>query len=363
MIDFERTMDEIIDEAHHRQEMKLIKEQVAGGKSIILFGAGNCGHIVYRFLKQEGIPVAAFCDNKLAGRVDDDTSLSIIGVEDLAAEPKRFFILISVADEPVYQKIHAQLMELGIDRSQCLFMENYIERIPVDFLIRNRKKYKEVFDSLADEISRKVYMHRIKRVFLLSDISHVMSPAEEQYFDQIVGLTDQEVFVDCDAYIGDTAMEFIQRVNGKYRQIYMFEAEPSKYGQIQKNLMRQQYKLYPYGVWSENKVLCFDADGSSASKVSGHGTGIEVKVVALDNVDFGETPTFIKMDIEGAEKEALLGAKNMISEFHPKLAICVYHRWEDLFELPLLIKEFYPDYRLYIRHYSNRFAETVCYAI
>lgn len=83
MIDFERTMDEIIDEAHHRQEMKLIKEQVAGGKSIILFGAGNCGHIVYRFLKQEGIPVAAFCDNKLAGRVDDDTSLSIIGVEDL----------------------------------------------------------------------------------------------------------------------------------------------------------------------------------------------------------------------------------------------------------------------------------------
>lgn len=363
MIDFEKEIDGIIDETHHRREMEIIKEQAAGGKSIILFGAGNCGHIVYRFLEKEEVPVAAFCDNKLAGSLDEETNIRIIGVEELITDPQSFLIVITVADKPVYQKIYAQLMESGFDRSQCLFMENYIERIPVDFLIKNRKKYKEVFDLLADDLSREIYIERIKRVFLLSDISHVMAPATEQYFDEKVELTEQEVFVDCGAYIGDTAMEFIQRVNGKYRQIYMFEAEASKFGQIQENLKGYRYKLYPYGVWSDNRELCFDADGSSASKVSDNGDGVQIEVVALDNIKFEETPTFIKMDIEGAEKEALLGAKDMISEYHPKLAICVYHRWEDLFELPLLIKEFNPDYKLYIRHYSDHFAETVCYAI
>lgn len=363
MLDFEKEIDGIIDEAHHRREMEIIKEQAAGGKSIILFGAGNCGHIVYRFLAKEEVPVAAFCDNKLAGSFDEETNIRIIGVEELTADPENFFIVITVADKPVYQKIYAQLMNSGFDGSQCLFMENYIERIPVDFLVKNRKKYKEVFDLLADEMSREIYIERIKRVFLLSDISHVMASATEQYFDEKVELTEQEVFLDCGAYIGDTAMEFIQRVNGKYRQIYMFEAEVSKFGQIQENLKGYRYKLYPYGVWSDNRELCFDADGSSASKVSDNGEGMQIEVVALDNIEFEETPTFIKMDIEGAEKEALLGAKNMISEYHPKLAICVYHRWEDLFELPLLIKEFSPDYRLYIRHYSDHFAETVCYAI
>lgn len=363
MLDFDKVTDEITDRAHHRQEIAIIKEQAAMGKNIILFGAGNCGHIVYRFLLEEGVRVEAFCDNKLAGSIDRDTNVRIIGVEEMKADPDNFFILITVADKPVYQKIYAQLIELGFDRKQCLFMENYIERIPIDFLVRNRKKYKEVFDSLADEISREIYMERIKRVFLLSDISHIMRPASEQYFDEKVGLTEQEVFLDCGAYIGDTAMEFIKRVNGKYRQIYLFEAEASKFGQIQKNLAGHTYKLYPYGVWSDNQRLNFDADGTSASKVSENGKGIQVEAAALDNINFDEIPTFIKMDIEGAEKEALLGARRVISEYHPKLAVCVYHKWGDLFELPLLIKEFYPGYRLYIRHYSDHFAETVCYAL
>lgn len=363
MIDFEKTIDEIIEGARHRRKIEIIKEQAAVGKSIILFGAGNCGHIVYRFLEEEGVPVAAFCDNKLSGNTDAETNIQIIGAEDMKADPKEFFIVISVADEPVYQNIYTQLMELGVDKSQCLFMENYIERIPVDFLVRNREKYRAVFNLLADEMSRKIYIERIKRVFLLTDISHIMSPAKEQYFDEKVELTEQEVFVDCGAYIGDTAMEFIRRVKEKYRQIYMFEAESSKFGQIRENLMEYRYQLYPYGVWSENKILYFDADGSSASKVSDNENGMQVEAVALDKVGFEEIPTFIKMDIEGAEKEALMGAKNIISRYHPKLAICIYHKREDLFELPLLIKKFYPDYKLYIRHYSDHFAETVCYAI
>lgn len=76
-----------------------------------------------------------------------------------------------------------------------------------------------------------------------------------------------------------------------------------------------------------------------------------------------EAPTFIKMDIEGAEKEALIGAEQIIRCHKPKLAICVYHKPEDIYVLPELINSFREDYRFYLRHYSNTIYETVLYAV
>ena len=69
------------------------------------------------------------------------------------------------------------------------------------------------------------------------------------------------------------------------------------------------------------------------------------------------------MDIEGSEQEALRGSMRIIKEFHPKLAICVYHKWEDLYEIPVMIKEWNPDYRLYLCQYSELGSETVLYAL
>lgn len=363
-MDFDQAVEEIFESAHNMKEIRIIKEQISAGKEIVIFGAGNCGHAVWRFLSAQGIKIEAFCDNRLAGSIDEETSLPIIGVGEMETDRKRYFILISVADKPIYEIIYHQLMQVGFQDSQCLFMEDYVETIPIDFLIKYRHQYHRVFNMLDDEISRKVYIERIKRVYILSDISDVMQPEEEQYFDKIVKLTEREVFIDCGAYIGDTAAEFIKRTNGKYRQIYMFEAEESKYGQIMNSMKGYKYILYPFGVWSENAKLRFDAGGGSASKVLAADTqGEEIEAVALDGIEFDAPPTLIKMDIEGFEKQALLGASDLISKHTPKLAVCVYHKPEDLFELPLLIKEINPKYSLYMRHYSDHFAETVCYAI
>lgn len=363
-MDFDGAIEEILELAHNMKEIRVIKEQASAGKKIVIFGAGNCGHAVWRTLSDEGIKVEAFCDNRLAGTTDGEASLPIIGVMQMAADIEKYFILISVADGPVYEVIHNQLMQTGFRDSQCLFMKDYIEKLPAGFLTKYRYQYHKVFDMLEDEFSKKVYIERIKRVYALSDISGVMQSEKDQYFDKIVELTEHEVFIDCGTYIGDTAAEFIKRTKGRYQQIYTFEAEESKYGQIKNNLEGFKYKMYPFGVWSENIKLYFDAGGGSASKVSETGAGgVEVDVVALDCVEFDEIPTFIKMDIEGSEKQALLGAVELISKHTPKLAICVYHKPEDLFELPLLIKKINPKYKLYMRHYSNHFAETVCYAV
>lgn len=90
---------------------------------------------------------------------------------------------------------------------------------------------------------------------------------------------------------------------------------------------------------------------------------MEIKVKALDDIVMEDRPTFIKMDIEGAEMEALKGSQKIIQAYRPKLAICIYHRPEDLFEIPLFIKELREDYRLLIRQYEDSRFETVCYAI
>lgn len=90
-----------------------------------------------------------------------------------------------------------------------------------------------------------------------------------------------------------------------------------------------------------------------------------VQVTDLDSYcnEKGIAPTYIKMDIEGAEAEALLGAKESIEKNKPKLAICLYHKPDDIFKLPLLVHKINPLYKMYIRHYSNYHTDTLLYAV
>lgn len=122
----------------------------------------------------------------------------------------------------------------------------------------------------------------------------------------------------------------------------------------------KNWDIYNYGVYDDNGKLYFSSN-SSSTKVSKDGD-IEVDVIKLD--DFFKThekPTFIKMDIEGAELAALRGCADTIREYKPKLAICVYHKPEDIFEIPEYILSLNPDYKMWLRHYTNLINETVLY--
>ena len=88
----------------------------------------------------------------------------------------------------------------------------------------------------------------------------------------------------------------------------------------------------------------------------------KVPADSIDHVLNGERATFIKMDIEGSEYQALLGAEQTIKKYHPRLAISLYHKPEDVLEIPYLIHKMNPDYRFIIRHYASNMTETVLYA-
>ena len=240
--------------------------------------------------------------------------------------------------------------------------KNIAEKLPISYLKQNIDNYKKAYSLLEDEYSKEVYLNRIKEAYLECDISQIVSSEDEEYFDKEIILAKDEVFVDCGGFDGETAARFANRVNGKYKKIIIFEPEEPKKELIQRNLSGYKYDFYSYGLWSSDTILKFDARGDCASSIDELGD-TEIAVKTLDGMIFQDAPTFIKMDIEGAETEALKGCRKIIEEYKPKLAICIYHKPEDLFEIPIMIKEMCPEYKLTIRQYANSRFETVCYAV
>lgn len=195
------------------------------------------------------------------------------------------------------------------------------------------------------------------------DLAHLdgfIDRQPEQYFEPFLALPDGAVFWDIGGFDGYTSQEFAKRFPS-YDSVKIFEPEPDNQENCRKateNL--HDVEIMPYGAGSENGIARFSSDGS-ASTVVADGE-IVINIRKLD--EFGDVPpTFLKMDIEGAEIEALKGAELLITKHRPTLAISVYHRPSDFWNVPELVLSFNPNYRIYLRHYTESIYETVMYFI
>lgn len=183
-----------------------------------------------------------------------------------------------------------------------------------------------------------------------------------QYFDEVIMLEKGEIFIDAGVFNCGTDIDFIKRCPD-YKKIVAFEPDPVLYKACLKRVEAyqiQNIKIHNIGLWNEKDTLSFCMGGAGGC-VSAEGT-IMVQLDTLDHM-LAEKVTFIKMDIEGAELRALEGAKNTIMKYRPKLAICVYHKPEDIVEIPLYLHNIVPEYTFYIRHHSKGDGETVLYAV
>ena len=199
--------------------------------------------------------------------------------------------------------------------------------------------------------------------FLISNGTTLFS----QYFDpDIVNpVTQDEVFIDAGCYNGNDVISFTKWCNDAYKKIIAFEPSSVQYPTCMDNLKGiNNLDIYPFGLWNENSELNFKESGPVSSITEGIKENfVRIKTKKLDDVLNGETATFIKMDIEGAELKALMGAERTILRNRPKLAISVYHKAEDIWEIPGYILSLYNDYQIYFRHYSFFGSETVLYAV
>lgn len=237
-------------------------------------------------------------------------------------------------------------------------------------VLLNENKYKKLYYILNDEKSKKTLLC-ILGYRITSDVNILHEESDfvfNQYFDKkIMNFSNSEVFVDCGGFVGDTVEMFINRVP-IFSKIYMYEPQHNNYLKAKKYLLKwekdvfERIVLREAGVGKECVSMKITSDGS-ASAVSPKGD-YNINIVSLDD-DIAESVSFIKMDIEGFEIDALEGAKRHISTEKPKLAICVYHKIEDLWEIPELILKLNPSYKLYLRQYNagDNPSESVIYAI
>ena len=193
---------------------------------------------------------------------------------------------------------------------------------------------------------------------------------KKQYFDFFKYTGEKETFVDGGALDLGSTKAFMEWCGDNYERIFAFEPEKSNYelckekiGQIEK---LEKVSLFNCGLFDrQGRVGCASGLGGASrieNQVQDFYSDYDIEVTDLDSAVQGEKVTFIKMDIEGAEKRALLGARRIITQQKPKLAICVYHKPEDIIEIPALVLKMRPDYNIAFRHYSLRDTETVMYA-
>jgi FkbM family methyltransferase len=247
----------------------------------------------------------------------------------------------------------------------------------------NQGKINKVRSLLADSLSRFVYDTALEAryTYNLGERYKLILKifTDDQYFPERIPSflpSKHEVFIDGGAYDGDTARKFIKNCGGEYEQIYSFEPEPTNFTKLERLASDyQNFTCYKKGLYSTETVLEFSSYtpnlGSSTLKNLRRGymleedcKSVKTEVCAIDNII--HTPvTFIKMDIEGSELEALKGASLTITQYKPKLAICIYHKIEDFWEIPLYINSLVPEYKFYICHHDPFFGlnETVLYAI
>jgi len=319
---------------------------------IAIYGAGQYGEIFYKIIsKYEKIDY--FIDKYKKGKLLD---IPIISIKQ--AKKMNLIIYNSVA---TYEKEVKKDLEV-IDFIDTLkkYPEIINEFYNSSYLWLSGKlidkKLSQVREFLNDEVSLIFFDKWInfRETFDIKFYPYPTNRLEEQYFIDEFKYSNR--FVDCGGFIGDTIESYYKLNDGK---LISFEPDSNNLKKLQKKAKNRDVLIYPLGVYSKTTILKFNSQGSG-SCIDEKGN-LEIAVTGLDETIYNFKPDYIKMDIEGAEIEAIKGAKNIIKDFSPNLAISIYHKANDLWEIPLLIKEINPNYEFKIRCHNHLCLETILY--
>lgn len=221
-----------------------------------------------------------------------------------------------------------------------------------------------LYKRMEDYISKRT-LYAIMLNWAILDFKEldVIKSCFDDYYEPDIFIDNKnDVFVDLGAFIGDSIFSYINNYGENYKKIYAYEVSKKNFKTLQSNMNSENFSniiLKNKAVGKENGYMFIEEhEDSSSIKVNNAGDeDNKVEVVTIDN-DIDDDVTFIKMDIEGAEQDAILGCMNTIQKNHPKLAICTYHGYEDIWKIPLMINDIDPSYKFYFRHYGGNLIPT-----
>jgi len=247
----------------------------------------------------------------------------------------------------------------------CGNMASVCDYITYDWLVAKQDELQWMYDQLQDSISKDTFVAYVNQKLSAKQGYLNKVKSENQYFDEMVRLGTKEIFIDCGGYTGDTADAFIEALQKRnietYQEIISFEPDNENIIKMKERKLKK-HKCMQMCVGDRAGFIFFEEKGSATSVISESGKN-SVPINTIDNVMNGEMVTFIKMDIEGSELEALKGAEGTISTYHPTLAISIYHKKEDLYEIGKYIHSLCDTYKFYIRAYYDEVVDVVLYAI
>lgn len=367
---FESTYSSIISQWMYSVPVQKLKKVVEKHKNepLILYGAGRLAGVYLEACKKLGVKVSCICDRSVQGNYEN---IPIITPQKLKED---FSMATVIVCSHVHNKeICNDLKRLNFTDEQivpCLSLYPYFES-PTSFL-RHLDGYKWAYNFFQDIPSKELVLDRMSLCLL--DKGLVPNTASECYYEEGKILLDEnEVFIDGGTFVGDSVEQFVRMTNGKYEKIYSFEPDVNNYLIALSNLSSfSNVEIIKKGLYSHKAFFSFCHDnmnpgGSRLEKNNKQNEVNSIEVTSLDEFfcDKKELslPTFIKLDIEGSEKEALLGATDIIRRNKPKLAICAYHKAEDIYELPQTILGIRDDYKFVLRQHEYGGYDSVLYAI
>lgn len=350
------------------QFLKVLQTDVPSicGKQLIIWGMGNTARLYQeglRRLEKEGFCIYAYCDSHVKEPL-------FYGKPAIRPEELR---KVQNACVMVCTPTPSLIAEIG-KRLDAMQLEWHL--LDEVILKLHADKVMACYDKMEDAVSRQVYSDVVTAHINGTYLQGTPDSLRDAYFalEQFGAEDAGEVLVDCGAWVGDTIERYIWNTCGLFEKIVAFEPDADNFAAIQRRLERlnkewnfEETKImaYPFGVSDIDTQMAFEPyqNGLGSKFVWGgknpDGKGL-CRTVTLDGF-LKERYSFLKADIESYEYRMLLGAKEGIRKWKPKIAVCIYHNAVDLYEIPLLIHAIEKNYRFAVRHHSHSLAETVLY--
>lgn len=331
-------------------------------KTVILYGMGNGADKILKVCEEKGISVSDIfaSDGFVRGHVFHGMIVKTWSeIKELYGAQNVIVLLSFGSSRPdVLEnilRIHSEAELYAPDVPA--FGDGVFDR---SFYEVHREEIEQARALLSDETSKEFFDH-ILEFKLTGDITHLMAAQteEDELTKTMVRPNEMTCALDLGAYNGDTVRDLLNAEGNTLKTVYAAEPDARTFKKLAayaEDEMRAKVIPIPAGAWSEKAVLFFDASGNrNASFEKNRSTvlverGVKLKEIAADTVDNmvdGVQVDYIKYDVEGSEKEALLGSVKTVNRCKPRLMVSLYHRNEDLFALPLLLHSLFPSYKKY----------------
>ena len=352
--------------------------KLLNNRKIVIYGAGGWGNDFFlHVIARGGYKVHSWLDCKFKSNdvYRGFPAFSPSEYNPTSEERENAIVVIAIGKKKQREEALHYLQGLGfknivlaidIYESHLYVVPAELEEKGFSYYLDRKNKILAGLELFTDNVSREIYYKFIQTHMKKRPVSIPNDPVEEQYFPNNIKFSKgYSRFINCGAYNGDT-VKSLNVVRGKIEALICFEPDEKSFASLVEFLQARHEKIakeimaFPCAVYSEEKRLRFVSAGDLSSMISDQGN-VVIQCVSMDHVVPDFKPTFINMDIEGVELEALMGAETLVKKNKPDLAVCVYHSLNHIWDIPLYLESLHLGYKFYLRNYTSFASETVLY--